>query len=197
MFRRFRLAWLYRLAKNFFNQKKMNHQHCERQATMPAPARSDLDRLFDPEWYLKRYRDVADADVSPLTHYFERGAAAGYDPHPMFSSAWYLERYPDVASAGMNPLVHYVVHGGFEGRDPHPLFDTSWYLERYPDVAAAGINPFIHYIAHGVSEGRQPGPLFSGPDDWEMDRGAAAAARAKYDWARRCRKSQVPVSIAY
>ena len=109
-----------------------------------------------------------------------------------------------IATAGMNPLVHYVVHGGFQGRDPHPLFDTSWYLfdtswylERYPDVAAAGINPFIHYIAHGVSEGRQPGPLFSGPDDWEMDRGAAAAARAKYDWARRCRKSQVPVSIAY
>jgi len=80
------------------------------------PARgSNRQERASLDWYLKRYPDVAEAGVSPLTHYMERGAAAGYDPHPMFSFAWYLDRYPDIASAGMNPLVHYAAHGGFEG----------------------------------------------------------------------------------
>lgn len=144
--------------------------------------RASLGQLFNADWYLKRYPDVAEAGVSPLTHYIERGAAAGYDPHPMFSFAWYLDRYPDIASAGMNPLVHYAAHGGFEGRDPHPVFETIWYLQHYPEVAAAGTNPLLHYIEHGVVAGHQPGPLFSGPDDWEMDYRAAVAMRATYDW---------------
>jgi hypothetical protein len=148
---------------------------CCRQENAP------LDRLFDTDWYLKRYPDVAEAGLSPLTHYIESGAAAGYDPHPMFSSAWYLDRYPDVANAGINPLVHYAAYGGSEGRDPHPLFDTVWYLYRYPEVAAAGINPLLHYIERGIAAGHQPCPVFSGPDDWEMDYHAAVATRAKYD----------------
>ena len=141
-----------------------------------------LDRLFDADWYLERYPDATPAGVGPLTHYLKSGAAAGYDPHPMFCTTWYLDRYPDVASVGVNPLVHYVKHGAFEGRDPHPLFDTSWYLKRYPEVSLSGLNPLIHYIEYGVAQGYRPGPLFSGPADWEMDRGVAAAARAKYDW---------------
>jgi hypothetical protein len=141
-----------------------------------------LNKLFDADWYLKRYPDVAKAGLSPLTHYIECGATAGYNPHPMFSSAWYLDRYPDIADAGMNPLIHYAAHGAFEGRDPHPLFDTIWYLQRYPEVAAAGTNPLLHYIEHGVVAGHQPGPLFSGPEDWEMDYRAAVTMRATYDW---------------
>ena len=144
--------------------------------------RKDLELLFDANWYLRRYTDAAAGGVGPLTHYLKSGAAAGYDPHPTFCTTWYLDRYPDVASVGVNPLVHYVEHGAFEGRDPHPLFDTSWYLKRYPEVSLSGLNPLIHYIEYGVAQGYRPGPLFSGPADWEMDRGVAAVARAKYGW---------------
>jgi hypothetical protein len=146
------------------------------------PEHDMLHRLFDAKWYLRRYPDVANAGVSPLTHYIKRGAAARYDPNPMFSTAWYLDHYPDIASAGMNPLVHYARHGGFEGRDPHPLFDTVWYRQRYPDAVEIGLNPLVHYMEHGVQAGYQPGPLFSGPKDWEMSYPAAVALRATYDW---------------
>jgi hypothetical protein len=142
----------------------------------------DLERLFDANWYLRRYPEAAAAAGGPLSHYLKSGAAAGYDPHPMFCTSWYLERYPDVASVGMNPLAHYVTHGAFEGRDPHPLFDTSWYLKQYPETSLRELNPLIDYIEHGSGEGRKPNQLFSGPSDWEMDQGVAALARAKYDW---------------
>jgi hypothetical protein len=147
-----------------------------------GPEHDMLHQLFDAKWYLERYPDVADAGVSPLTHYIKCGAAARYDPNPMFSSAWYLEHYPDIAAAGVNPLVHYAAHGGLEGRDPHPLFDTVWYLQRYPDAAETGLIPLVHYIKHGIASGYQPGPLFSGHQDWEMDYHAAVALRATYDW---------------
>jgi hypothetical protein len=146
------------------------------------PERDTLHRLFDANWYLKRYPDVANAGISPLTHYIKRGAAARYDPNPMFSTAWYLDHYPDIASARINPLVHYAAHGGFEGRDPHPLFDTVWYRQRYPDSAETGLNPLVHYMEHGIRAGYQPGPLFSGPKDWEMNYPTAVALRATYDW---------------
>ena len=144
------------------------------QASMVFAERGNLHLLFDTGWYLKRYPNVAAAGVDPFTHYIERGAAAGYDPHPMFWSAWYLERYPDVAAAGINPLVHYVIHGASEGRDPHPLFDTSWYLRRYPDVAAAGVNPLIHYVERGAAAGYDPHPVFCSA--WYLKRYPEVAA---------------------
>lgn len=140
-----------------------------------------LRPLFDADWYLKQYPEVAGAYADLFDHYVELGAAT-YDPHPMFFSSWYLDRYPDVAASGMNPLVHYLTFGGFEGRDPHPLFDTSWYLRRYPDVVPAGVNPLIDYIERGVAEGRLPGPLFSDSVNWQTARDIAAKAREQYDW---------------
>ena len=143
--------------------------------------RADLRRTFDASWYLKKHPEVAAGRIDPLDHYLERGAAAGYDPHPAFSTSWYLRRYPDVAGAGINPLVHYLRDGAFEGRDPHPLFDAGWYLARYPDVAASGVNPLAHFIEIGAAQGHSPGPLFTGPDDWEADPAGAAKLRAEYD----------------
>lgn len=141
-----------------------------------------LRRLFDANWYLKQFPESAAVGGDPLLHYIERGAAAGYDPHPMFRTSWYLVRYPDVAASGMNPLVHYIIHGLVEGRDPHPLFDTSWYLRRYPDTAANGVSPLIDYLERGIAEGRQPGPLFSESVNFTIDQDVAAKMRAQYDW---------------
>lgn len=75
--------------------------------------RSDL---FDREWYLKTYPDVATAQMDPLDHYLLHGASEGRDPSPIFSSNGYAEHNPDVAEGGVNPLVHFVLYGCFEGR---------------------------------------------------------------------------------
>jgi chromosome segregation ATPase len=81
-------------------------------------ARVRASGLFDADWYLATYPDVAAAGIDPLAHYLEHGASEGRDPGPGFSSRAYLARYPDVAEAGLNPLVHYLEFGRIEGREP-------------------------------------------------------------------------------
>ena len=86
----------------------------------PAPP-SEADRivasgLFDEEWYLSEYSDVAKANYPALLHYMVHGAMEGRSPGPNFDSKWYLKRYPDVI--GLNPLVHFIDHGRQEGRIP-------------------------------------------------------------------------------
>jgi hypothetical protein len=38
--------------------------------------------LFDAEWYLREYTDVAEAGIDPLRHYIEHGAKEGRAPNP-------------------------------------------------------------------------------------------------------------------
>jgi hypothetical protein len=72
--------------------------------------------LFDPEWYLRTYPDVAEARVNPLHHYMSVGWHEGRDPGPEFSTSAYLKANRDVAQAGVNPLLHFVEFGHQEGR---------------------------------------------------------------------------------
>jgi GT2 family glycosyltransferase len=115
-------------------------------------------KLFDVEWYLQKYRDVAEAGLDPITHYIEYGAREGRNPNPLFDTAWYLSYYPDVAAAGANPLAHYAEYGSREqeGRDPHPSFSTLYYYAQNPEVAAAKLNPLLHYLSEGKAAGRLP-----------------------------------------
>jgi glycosyltransferase involved in cell wall biosynthesis len=76
--------------------------------------------LFDPDWYLATYPEVAAAGADPFSHYVSTGAAEGRDPGPQFSTLRYLQRYPDLARAGVNPLLHYLDFGMREGREIFP-----------------------------------------------------------------------------
>ncbi|PLX84419.1 MAG: hypothetical protein C0617_08005 [Desulfuromonas sp.] len=73
-------------------------------------------RLFDEDWYLEQYPDVALLSMDPVEHYLRIGAFIGRDPSPMFSTTGYLQAHPDVKNAGLNPLHHYVKWGRREGR---------------------------------------------------------------------------------
>lgn len=74
------------------------------------------DPLFDKDWYLERYPDVASTQVDPLQHFIDHGAAELRDPGPNFSTSGYLIKNPDVARAGVNALIHYIRYGRDEGR---------------------------------------------------------------------------------
>lgn len=79
--------------------------------------------LFDRDWYLARYRDVAADGIDPAIHYVLDGAAEGRDPGPNFSTRAYLSAHHDAAKIGLNPLVHYILHGGKPsetGAQPEP-----------------------------------------------------------------------------
>jgi GT2 family glycosyltransferase len=75
--------------------------------------------LFDREWYLLRYPDVAHNKIDPLNHYVTWGAAEGRDPNLLFKSQWYRSTYPDAATT-TNPLLHYLEFGRGEGRETRP-----------------------------------------------------------------------------
>src|SRR5690625_4198395 len=79
--------------------------------------RSDL---FDAQWYLTQYPDVANAKVSPEEHYLRYGASEQRNPSERFCTQWYLKTNADVAQAGVNPLVHYISYGREEGRAALP-----------------------------------------------------------------------------
>src|SRR5690242_18976729 len=84
--------------------------------------------LFDAEYYLATYPDVAERNIDPLVHYLEEGAREGRDPHPSFDSTFYLEQCRERGERPGNPLLHYIRVGAArcfktypdaEGRKPH------------------------------------------------------------------------------
>jgi hypothetical protein len=77
--------------------------------------------LFDPDYYLDTYPDVADRNLDPLVHYLEEGAAEGRNPGPDFDAAFYLDQCRAKGELPPNPLLHYLRLGrarGF-GLKPH------------------------------------------------------------------------------
>lgn len=64
--------------------------------------------LFDREWYLSQYPDVAEAGVEPVEHYVKFGWREGRNPSARFDTASYLAAYPDFDFAKQNPLLHHV-----------------------------------------------------------------------------------------
>jgi len=91
------------------------------QPALPSAALTDSELieatgLFDAEWYVATYPEVAGPEMDPLSHYLSTGVIEGRNPSERFDTAWYLSQYPDVATAGMNPLLHYAKWGKGEGR---------------------------------------------------------------------------------
>ena len=64
--------------------------------------------LFDPEWYLTEYPDIARSSVDPAEHYLRFGAHEGRDPGPLFSTNAYRHDHPEAERSGINPLVHFL-----------------------------------------------------------------------------------------
>lgn len=133
----------------------------------------NIEDLFNENFYLTRYPDVAAAVASgTVTSAFEHFQLVGQreerDPSAFFNSRYYREQNPDVAAASdrlETALVeHFIAAGQLEGRNPTPLFDPNFYRQQNPDVAAAldrdeitGL--FVHYLQLGAREGRDPNPL--------------------------------------
>lgn len=88
--------------------------------------------LFNEDWYVSTYPDVALTGMDPLEHFLRIGTALKRDPGPDFDSAGYLEANQDVRRAGLHPLLHYIRHGREEERPARPRCDQ----EQQPDVGA-------------------------------------------------------------
>jgi hypothetical protein len=69
-----------------------------------------LSNLFDTDFYLDCYPDVAAKGLDPIVHYVRWGAAEDRDPSADFHTASYKARYPGLATLEINPLLHALKH---------------------------------------------------------------------------------------
>jgi hypothetical protein len=137
--------------------------------------------VFNPEYYLYVYPDIANAFghdlASAAQHYRKHGIAEGRSPNPFFMPRYYLRHYPDLTNAfGKDnydaALSHWLNNGIDEGRRGSPIFDVQFYLSAYPDLAqtfgATGYRQgYQHWLDHGIKEGRlslpdRQTPVFTG-----------------------------------
>lgn len=114
------------------------------QVLPPIATKLLADALFDPNWYLTTYPDVATDPKyrqQPVLHFLELGGKQGLNPAPWFDSRWYLKQHKDVQQAGINPLVHYVQHGISEGRSraEHILWCAALPQNQFIRVDEAGL----------------------------------------------------------
>ena len=70
-------------------------------------------KLFDSEWYKKKYPDVVFSKLSPIDHYIKYGTLLDRDPGPDFSSFFYSKIYLNehelkLNSFNFNPLLHFI-----------------------------------------------------------------------------------------
>lgn len=81
-------------------------------------------RLFDPDWYVARYPDVAKSGQPPEQHFDLHGAAQLRDPNPWFDTARFSAQ--ELLPGNVNPLVAYL------GIEPSRRVETSvWFDGEY------------------------------------------------------------------
>lgn len=101
--------------------------------------------VFDEEYYLEQYPDVAQSGLDPIDHYMRYGASESRNPSAMFDTAYYLRNNPDVVRKKLNPLLHFVMFGWKQLRNPSRDFDVWWYWSNHMDPAVEDVNPLGHY----------------------------------------------------
>jgi glycosyltransferase involved in cell wall biosynthesis len=103
----------------------------------PLPFERDRPHpdLIHPIFSVPHYVDAAgaEAEVSPLFHYLERGHKQGLSPNPLFDPEFYVAQI-EVETVEA-PLLHFVETGAAEGKAPSAIFDPVFY------AAAAGVTP--------------------------------------------------------
>ncbi|MCB2425569.1 FkbM family methyltransferase [Methylophaga pinxianii] len=95
--------------------------------------------VFDSEYYLRHYPDVAESGVNPIEHYLRFGWKENRRPNPRFDSKHYFRTHPGVAEANICPLLHCAVYGQKEKRQKNGK--QQWRLiERKPiDITTTNI----------------------------------------------------------
>ena len=91
--------------------------------------------LFDPEWYLATYKDIADVGIDPVVHYFVAGAAEGRLPGPQFRRFMVSWRVP------RSRRFRYQPHSALPSRRPR----------HGPDPEGARRSPGVRFFSGGVS----------------------------------------------
>ena len=85
------------------------------------PAGEPASLLFDPDYYRRKYPDVARTGHDPVSHFRLHGAAEGRRPNRYFDTSWYASAEgAGTGGSAINPFLHYVLYGYRQGLAPRP-----------------------------------------------------------------------------
>lgn len=125
-------------------------------------SRIEDSKIFDSNYYIEMYPEVAAAGIPPVEHYYFYGAHEGRSINPVFSVDWYAKHYPGIDFQAVNPVLHYLDTGARNGASPSIWFDATWYVTQFPESASSALTPLEHFLVHGGYE-TSPSPRFDGP----------------------------------
>lgn len=161
------------------------------QGTLTAYNGVDYSAVYDYNYYIKAYGDIARAyggdDTAVLAHFVNHGMNEGRQGNAKFNVYSYRNQYSDLRQAYGNNLklyyMHYVNHGKSEGRqgvgcsvlqnpttvyngvDYSAVYNYDYYTKAYGDIARAygedETAVLAHFVNHGMSEGRQGSQEFN------------------------------------
>lgn len=88
--------------------------------------------LFDANWYLTEYEDVALAGLDAVHHYLHFGASEGRRPGLLFDADYYCSQLSTPLGSHELPLLHYLRTGKAQGLKPtrQPRTVPQWYYRR-------------------------------------------------------------------
>lgn len=111
---------------HYFDEKKIANLKKDWNKKSRKPKTFNLDKtlyriisesgLFDPQFYLAKYKDITVETGDLIEHFLEYGGFERRSPSKEFNTAFYLDKYPDVIETGLNPLVHYMLIGERQNR---------------------------------------------------------------------------------
>ena len=100
-------------------------------------------KLFDEDYYLKKYPNIKKFKINPLLHYIIIGSKEHKIPSQkfktisdplkeskLFDEDYYLKKYPNIKKSEINPLLHYIIIGSKEHKIPSQKFKTIKILKR-------------------------------------------------------------------
>lgn len=126
--------------------------------------------LFDKVYYLKTYRDVRIANMTPLEHFMKFGLQEDRKPNAEFDPVWYRNYYCDINKNNLFPIVHFIQYGKEENLFQNETekneynqliendFDVMFYKNSYQDLAYIEDENFdfvLHYLRYGKYEDRK------------------------------------------
>lgn len=161
--------------------------------------------LFDRDWYLATYRDVALSGISPIAHFVRIGMKIGRNPGPNFDTRHYLSQVPPGDLEGMAPVMHYIRVGRAQGLAPTaakaaaadiapPAPGSAVRPAGADKVAQSGVSPSVTFsqILRALEISKRPDAVAI--TCWDGGHNPIGRAKVLYDI---CKTGRKPVLFTY
>jgi GT2 family glycosyltransferase/glycosyltransferase involved in cell wall biosynthesis len=147
------------LCQQYLGGSKADPATMQRYLALPVTGRPELSVFFDRAFYLRRYRDIADAGVDPLVHFIRWGLAERRAPHPLIDLRHIGAADPDALPDPPSDTALVALLAA-DRVDPGPYFSLTFYRSQLEGTEAVEGGLLRHFLQYGLLRGLRPVPAF-------------------------------------